>query len=252
MSTETQSPKYEIERVSFYGEHIEGVRCENGEVRIGIKLICENLGVAFSGQIRNLTTTHAHWSGVNMMLIPDERGRPQEHATIPLDSVPMWLANIKLNKVAEEIRPKLSRYQVEAKIVLARHFLGGSLHAAPGLAALSSQVAALHLLILQKFADNDGAVGRSAKHRKKLPPGYYRVVPWAKSRGILLSDGESTTESKRCGDYSADMALPVIECQLPNENIVKKAYHEQVLLKWIEGYCNRHHLQVTDYLPFRP
>jgi hypothetical protein len=54
----------------------------------------------------------------------DASGRIQEMACLHLDAVPMWLVTIEASRVAEDIRPKLDRYQREAALVLAEYFFG--------------------------------------------------------------------------------------------------------------------------------
>ena len=82
---------------------------------------CDSIGVDFSTQLRKLKGLS--WSGVVIMTTPDERGRPQAHTMIPVDSMPMWLATINVNKVAPELRGKIELYQCEARQVLADWFL---------------------------------------------------------------------------------------------------------------------------------
>ena len=79
------------------------------------------------------------WSGVTIMVTPDERGRPQRLAIIDHESLPMWLVTISPSKVKPAARAKLIQYQREAKAVLSGWFLGTSV-AAPALARELSEV----------------------------------------------------------------------------------------------------------------
>lgn len=113
-----------IELVPFYFDQIEAIRDGEGRGFAVVKRICENIGVDFSRQLRNLKTTHAHWSTMDIMTTVGEDGKPHEVAVIPIDKIPMWLVQIKPTKVAPEIREKLRLYQIEAADVLARWALG--------------------------------------------------------------------------------------------------------------------------------
>jgi hypothetical protein len=110
----------ELVPVPFYGDTILAVR--NGDkVMVSVKRICESLDINFSTQTRKLNS--CHWAGVVEMTIPDSKGVEQSYAMISADSLPMWMVTIHPNKIAEEARPKLRAYQLEARDVLARHFM---------------------------------------------------------------------------------------------------------------------------------
>lgn len=120
--------QFELVEVPFHGDLLEAVRdVATREVLVVIRRICENLGVAFQSQLAKLKGYH--WAGVTMIVTPDQRGRPQELAALPLSQVPMWLSHIHPNKLtgegAERLQKirKLKQYQLEAVDVLYRHFL---------------------------------------------------------------------------------------------------------------------------------
>lgn len=110
----------QFEIVQFHNDQIEAIRGADGRGFVVIKRICENLGVAYEAQFTKLK--NAHWSGITTIVMPDTRGREQSHSVIPVDSLPMWLVKIEPSRIAEPLRDKLRRYQLEARDVLARHF----------------------------------------------------------------------------------------------------------------------------------
>ncbi len=55
------------------------------------------------------------------MTTPDQRGRPQEFAALPITQLAAWLFSINIRKVAPELREKVRLYQAEAVDVLYRH-----------------------------------------------------------------------------------------------------------------------------------
>lgn len=110
----------QVELVPFHGDNIEAIRDINGMPYVGVKRICENLGVDFSGQLSKLKATT--WACVESFPMHDSSGREQLMTVIPVVRVPMWMATIRPSKVAPEIREKIGRYQIEAADVLARFF----------------------------------------------------------------------------------------------------------------------------------
>ena len=112
-----------IEKVPFpaANDNLEALYGPDGKERTTVRKIVGSLGLDYATQYRKLRA--AHWAGIVIMTMPDERGRPQGHATIPVDSLPMWMATINPRKVAPELRPKIELYQREAKQVLADWFL---------------------------------------------------------------------------------------------------------------------------------
>jgi len=59
-----------------------------------------------------------------MKVVRDSLGRDQQAWCLHLDCVAMWLATIETSRVAESLRPKLERYQIECARVLNEHFFG--------------------------------------------------------------------------------------------------------------------------------
>jgi hypothetical protein len=81
--------------------------------------------VAFTGQLaklKNIASEGEDWAGVKIIVTPSAGGE-QQTTMLPAESVPMWLTTINLNKVSDELRPKLLQYKNEAAKVLAAHFM---------------------------------------------------------------------------------------------------------------------------------
>jgi ElaB/YqjD/DUF883 family membrane-anchored ribosome-binding protein len=95
---------------------------ENDDVYVNIKRVCENLGVDYSAQLKRLK--EKPWATVAIKTTVGNDEKTREMSMINLDSLPMWLATISSNRVSEDIRPKLIRYQIEAAQVLRDHFFG--------------------------------------------------------------------------------------------------------------------------------
>lgn len=111
----------QMQIVSFDGDALETVRDERG-VWVSTRRVCDALGIDFASQTVKLRAKP--WACVGMITTHDATGRQQEMHALHLDSVPMWLATIDENRVADHVRPKLQRYQVECARVLRDHFFG--------------------------------------------------------------------------------------------------------------------------------
>jgi hypothetical protein len=109
-----------IEQVTFYGDQLTAVKTDD-RIMVSVKQVCEAIGIDPSSQVRKLKD--AKWVRYSLITIPDSRGRLQEMAMVDHESIPYWMASISARKVGPEYVTKLELYQLEAKKVLADHFL---------------------------------------------------------------------------------------------------------------------------------
>lgn len=121
----------EYREVDFYGDQILGVKVdENGQetVYVPVKRMCENLGLDFASQRKHILRKTVLKKGVVIMTIPikgiDGVIQPQEMFCLRYDRVPYWLAIVNEDRVKDECRHKLIKYQEEVADVLAQVFLG--------------------------------------------------------------------------------------------------------------------------------
>ncbi|WP_165063466.1 phage antirepressor N-terminal domain-containing protein [Paludisphaera rhizosphaerae] len=112
----------ELQTVNFHGDDLAAVD-KDGVVHVGVRSVCDALGLTLQGQLTKLKKEE--WATVTMIVTDDARGSFREQAMIPLDEVPMWLATIRPMKVAEVVRPKLTKYRREVVKVLDRYFRQG-------------------------------------------------------------------------------------------------------------------------------
>lgn len=111
----------QVQEVPFFGGAIEAVR-RNGRNYVSVRRCCEDIGVDFSGQLQKLKTYK--WSELVDFSTVAEDGKQRVLTLIPSDKVPMWMANINVNKVDPRVASRIERYQEDAARVLAAHFLG--------------------------------------------------------------------------------------------------------------------------------
>jgi len=106
--------------VPFNGQEVLAVRDQDGKVWISVKRICENIGVdPRSQRIKIQSDSRFRWGDITL---PSEGGE-QTCICIPLEQLNGWLFTINVNKVREDIRPKLLTYQQECMDVLYKHFM---------------------------------------------------------------------------------------------------------------------------------
>jgi hypothetical protein len=111
-----------MEIVRFEGDALEVVRDERG-VWVSTRRACEALELDFSAQRSKLETKE--WATVAIITTVGADGKPRDMHMLHLDALPMWLATIDTNRVADHVRPKLAKYQRECARVLRDHFFGG-------------------------------------------------------------------------------------------------------------------------------
>ena len=126
-------------QVDFYGDELTAVRMEDGSVYVSVRHMCEALGLAQRGQVlrikRNDILAEGYEGGI-VMITPGGR---QRVGMIRVDLIPLWLSGVTVNRVKEEIRPKLQRFQREAAKVLWEAFREGRLTADPTFDDLMAQ-----------------------------------------------------------------------------------------------------------------
>jgi hypothetical protein len=109
----------ELVRVSVPGAADLMAMQEGGQVWVALKPMCDTLGINYMAQMRKLN--RRSWAGLAQRATPSAGG-VQQTTVITSETVPMWLATIDENRVAEEARRRLIAYQREAKHALDAYF----------------------------------------------------------------------------------------------------------------------------------
>jgi hypothetical protein len=115
--------------VLFYDDEIVAVRVQKEElaqVYVPLRPIVETLGVDWSGQLRRLRNDPVLSGEVEEIRI-NTAGGPQQMPCLPLDMLNGWLFGINPNRVREDVRERLIRYQRECYRVLYDAFQEGQL-----------------------------------------------------------------------------------------------------------------------------
>jgi len=110
-----------LQTFDFHGDQLDVV-VEDDNLFVSIKRVCEALGI--DRRTQQVKLKNYDWAVGGLITSTGSDGKSYQMSMIDIRSLPMWLATIHPNRVAEEVRPKLIRYQREAADVLADHFLG--------------------------------------------------------------------------------------------------------------------------------
>ena len=118
---------------SFDGDYIMTVKLKsNNKVYVGVKWITQALGFNKNNhdrQVKNIQSDAVLSKGASNLTLPTKGGN-QKSLCIELEYLPLWLAKISITPTMKrehpEITEKLIHYQLKAKDVLAKAFLGKS------------------------------------------------------------------------------------------------------------------------------
>lgn len=121
-------------QVTFYEDVITAVLVEiNGEEQIYIPLrpMCDYLGLSYTGQRDRIRRDPVLSENIHQVRISRslEEGSDQEMVCLALKFLPGWLFGVSVNRIKEELREKIVRYQREGYDVLWEAFQEGRLTA---------------------------------------------------------------------------------------------------------------------------
>lgn len=122
MTALTEVKALETKEVSFNGQTLLGFIDESGNVYTNLKRVCENLDLRWNRQLSKIKENEVLCEGMHEMVIPSNSGI-QRTIVYNVDYLPTWLLTIKPNKVKEEVKPMLIKYQKEAVKVLRDAFI---------------------------------------------------------------------------------------------------------------------------------
>lgn len=96
---------------------------ENG-IFVPVKPICDALTINHSGQVQAINRNKILGSVVCVTHTTGSDGKQYEMVALPLKYVYGWLFNIDLNRISEEKREAVEKYQIECYDALYEHFSG--------------------------------------------------------------------------------------------------------------------------------
>lgn len=118
-----------VKNVDVFGDSVLAAKDENGIIWVGIRWMCEGLGMTEGQMKRQITNIKADTtlsaSGSNLVL--NKSNGERTVFCLKLDYVPLWLAKIsitpKMKKETPELAEKLLEYQLKAKDILSNAFM---------------------------------------------------------------------------------------------------------------------------------
>lgn len=114
----------DIVEVPFNGSAMIAQRFDDGEIYTALKPICENIGIAYSGQWERLNRTP--WATIRMIRTVGADGKQRDMVAISRKTLTMWLATIDTNRLSDErARHNVTVYQKEAAEALDQYFNEG-------------------------------------------------------------------------------------------------------------------------------
>lgn len=161
-----------IKNVDVMGDTIMAAKDSNGDVWVGIRWICDGLGMTeghMKRQIKNIKKDLALSQGGSNLTLNKGSGE-REVFCIKLDYLPIWLAKISITPTIQRDHPELAKklleYQLKAKDILAEAFLtnNGMPKSTDGKIALLAQG---HTELVQKVDEMDKKVDELSDRLEK-------------------------------------------------------------------------------------
>lgn len=115
--------QHQLVTVDFQGQSIVAIVHE-GKPHVALRPIVENIGLDWAAQYSRIKR-HPVLNTSVVVMTTQMPGDDQQRNVfcLPLSMLNGWLFGVDVNRVREEIRPKLIRYQTECFEVLAQHFM---------------------------------------------------------------------------------------------------------------------------------
>lgn len=136
-----------VEKFDFYDDSLIAVIIDGREVALPIRSVCAAMGLDAQSQSERLREHDVLSQGLRVVKVP-VGSRVQSVLAISRRYLAFWLATITPNLVAEDVRPKLIRYQEELVDLLDALYGEGSTQPAaaagePSLTTLSQRLSAI-------------------------------------------------------------------------------------------------------------
>lgn len=111
--------------INFNGQELNVTQDENGNVFVGMKAVCEGIGLSWHGQFERIQRDSVLNSATRMIRMTAQDGKNYEMISLPIELLNGWLFGIDDKRVKEEIRPALIKYKKECYSVLNDYFHKG-------------------------------------------------------------------------------------------------------------------------------
>jgi len=152
-------------RIPFYEDQIVAVQQDDARVFVVFSLLCSNLKLERTSQMRRVQRHEVLREGFIVLPIQTDGG-PQQMQCLQLEMLPLWLAGIHASRIHDaDLREKVVRYQREAAFVLWEAFKPQILRAEVTLAPADVDPA---IQELQRIAEMGRAMMQLAEQQIEL------------------------------------------------------------------------------------
>lgn len=191
----------ESKEIQFYNDKLLGVKDEFGQIWLGAKKTCLDIGLTEDQarrQIKNMQSDLVLSKGVSNLTLLTNGGK-QNVICIKEDFITLWLAKVPLTPTLQRENPetvaKLIRYQMEAQKVLHNYFMGTEEKKAEFFDAMGLQGEILNLKQeVKDLKDNVQTLIDNSTINKAQQNALYNI---AKERICFLLGGKDSKEYKR-------------------------------------------------------
>jgi hypothetical protein len=173
----------------------------NGEPYVIIKPMCDAMNVDVDGQRRKLN--QAEWAVTELISATGADGKQYQMFALHADCIPMWLATINTNKVAEHARPVLVAYQREAARALRDYFYRGiavqSAPEDPEGALAAAVMTYINHQVAQKIAE--------AEQLRLADPVWLTASGWTRKQGLPADQASAKSFGVRASAVGRSMGI---------------------------------------------
>lgn len=111
--------------VDFHGQPILTI-CEDGQHYVGMKAVCENIGLGWHGQWERINRHAVLKPTVRVIRTVAEDGKPRDMICLPLEYLNGWLFGVDVSRIKDAaVRERLTQYQRECFTVLYNYWHNG-------------------------------------------------------------------------------------------------------------------------------
>ena len=111
--------------VDFHGQPILTI-CEDGQHYVGMKAVCENIGLGWHGQWERINRNAVLKPTVRVIRTVAEDGKPRDMICLPLEYLNGWLFGVDVSRIKDAaVRERLTQYQRECFTVLYNYWHNG-------------------------------------------------------------------------------------------------------------------------------
>ena len=158
-----------VEQFDFYGDSLIAVIIDGREVVLPIRSVCAAMGLDAQSQSERLREHDVLSQGLRVVKVP-MGNRVQSVLAISRRYLAFWLATITPNLVADDIRPKLVRYQEELVDLLDALYGEGSTQptTAPGEPSLTTLSQRLSAIIAEMRVTREALLASQRRTDEKI------------------------------------------------------------------------------------